>query len=229
MKTLLAIDTSTELASIALSIDDKIMCEKQEGIRQHAMTLLPMLERLLATAQLSLSQLDGIVFGAGPGSFTGLRIACSIAKALAFAHDLPLFPVSSLAAIATTVQQTTAIQEINTQILAVIDARMHQLYWANMSLTDALQLAQPALHVDAAQDIVLAHAGPCILAGVGFTPYLPLLPPTTRTAIIAEQTIFPEASALLAVAKTGAILPCNANEALPFYIRNQVTQGEVRG
>ena len=97
---LLAIDTSTEHATVAVTAHGELFSEEQGSMRQHAQFLLPMVERMLGLAGLSLTQLDGIVFGRGPGSFTGLRIACSVAKGLAYAHDLPLYPVSSLAAIA---------------------------------------------------------------------------------------------------------------------------------
>src|ERR1700733_12183845 len=97
---LLAIDTSTTRASLAINLGGEILSKEQDAQHSHARLLLPMIEQLLAEAQLTINQLDGIVYGCGPGSFTGLRIACSIAKGLAYAHDLPLFPVSSLAAIA---------------------------------------------------------------------------------------------------------------------------------
>ena len=88
---LLAIDTSTDHATVALAFGNELLSEEQGSMRQHAQFLLPMVERLLTSASLSFSQLDGIVFGCGPGSFTGLRIACSVAKAFAFAHDLLAF------------------------------------------------------------------------------------------------------------------------------------------
>ena len=93
---LLAIDTSTEIASVALMIGNELTCEEQGSQKTHAQLLLPMIDKLMVDAGLQLNQLDGIIFGCGPGSFTGLRIACSIAKGLAYAHDLGLIPVSSL-------------------------------------------------------------------------------------------------------------------------------------
>lgn len=105
MKKLLAIDASTDQASVALLINGVSISEEQGSQRTHAQILLPMIDKLLTEANSSLNQLDGIVFGCGPGSFTGLRIACSMAKGLAYAHDLPLIPVSSLAAIAWTARQ----------------------------------------------------------------------------------------------------------------------------
>ena len=97
---LLAIDTSTERASVALAVGQEIQSREHLAQRQHAQFLLPVIDELLSEAGLTISQLDGIVFGRGPGSFTGLRIACSIVKGLAYAHDLAVYPVSSLLTIA---------------------------------------------------------------------------------------------------------------------------------
>ena len=97
---LLAIDTSTEVASVAVLLDEAIFCTELESQKTQAQLLLPMIDKLMIDTGIQMNQLDGIIFGCGPGSFTGLRIACSIAKGLAYAHDLNLIPVSSLAAIA---------------------------------------------------------------------------------------------------------------------------------
>ena len=97
---LLAIDTSTEQASVGLLNDDVVTERFHPSQRQHAHFLLPLIDELLSDSSVSLNQLDGIIFGRGPGSFTGIRIACSVAKDLAYAHDLPLFTCSTLSAIA---------------------------------------------------------------------------------------------------------------------------------
>lgn len=223
---ILAIDTSTELASLALSVGDDVLCEEQGNMRQHAQFLLPMLSRLLAKAELNINQLDAIAFGAGPGSFTGLRITCSIAKALAYAHDLPLFPVSSLDAIAS----DTLLKECNltadTQILAVLDARMQQLYWADFSVENHVN---QTAHVSSAADISLQGTGPCILAGVGFEAYFNELPAKIQARVVKKYTLFPHARAMLRLVREGLILPTSAAEALPIYVRNQVTQGGSHG
>ena len=131
MMTLLAIDTSTERATVALAVGDTVFHDEKHNVREHAQCLLPMINGLLEKAAVSLSQLDGIVFGCGPGSFTGLRITCSMAKALAYAHDLPLFPVSSLAAIANKVYHVTENLKPDTHVLAMLDARMQQVYFTS--------------------------------------------------------------------------------------------------
>ena len=220
---LLAIDTSTEYASIALSINGELKSKEQDAQRSHAQALLPMIDQLLAEAELNLSQLDAIVYGEGPGSFTGIRIACSVAKGLAFAQNLPLYPVSTLAAIA---NETFERHDGLHNVLAVIDARMNQLYWAIFKQnTETLPLAA----VTAAADIGLNFAENLVLAGVGYESYLPQFSPTFKAKIANYFTIFPKTEAMIRLVLKGAITPVNASEALPVYIRNQITQGESRG
>ena len=216
---LLAIDTSTDTATVALAVNGEIYTEEQAGMRQHAQFLLPMIERLLALASLSCHQLDGIVFGRGPGSFTGLRIACSVAKGLAYAHDLPMYPVSSLASIAYEVG-------LGQRILTLIDARMHQVYWAYFS-KDSFDVPE---QVSVASEIKLPSDNPFILAGVGFEPYAVQLPIELQAQIIQQRIIYPRAKAMIRLVEMGHIKAISAEAALPVYVRNQVTQGgESRG
>ena len=106
---LLAIDTSTELASVALLHGGKLFNKEQGSQRTHAQLLLPLIDEIMKEAGLQINQLDAIIFGCGPGSFTGLRIACSVAKGLAYAHDLKLIPVHNLASIAWSLVKTVPI------------------------------------------------------------------------------------------------------------------------
>ncbi|WP_133126818.1 tRNA (adenosine(37)-N6)-threonylcarbamoyltransferase complex dimerization subunit type 1 TsaB [Legionella nagasakiensis] len=221
---LLAIDTSTELATVAIASHGKIYEEEQQAMRQHAQCLLPMIDQLLKISNLDFKHLDGIVFGRGPGSFTGLRIACSVAKALAYAHDLPVYPVSGLAAIAFEVLQSVHDLPPETQILAMIDARMHQLYWGNF--TNGFAVLE---QVSNAQDIVLLPDRPIMVAGVGLEPYILQLPPVIRANMVRQLEVFPRAQTMIHLVQSGHFKAVSAAEALPVYVRNQVTQGESRG
>ncbi|HHB92331.1 MAG TPA: tRNA (adenosine(37)-N6)-threonylcarbamoyltransferase complex dimerization subunit type 1 TsaB [Thioploca sp.] len=127
---LLAIDTSTEACSCALYIDGETQSRSQLAPQQHTKLILPMANELLAEAEIKPSQLEGIAVGKGPGSFTGLRIACGIAQGIAFAVDIPIAPISSLATLAQAAYRETGKQ----QILSVIDARMTEIYYGYYSL-----------------------------------------------------------------------------------------------
>lgn len=222
---LLAIDTSTTRASVALSVDNEIYHAEQGNLREHAQHLLPMVEQLLASGGLSLSQLDGIVLGRGPGSFTGLRIACSVVKGLAYPHDLPVYPVSSLAAIAEEVFYSKPDLDPNAQVLSILDARMHEVYW------DCY--ARDGLHVDEKvgpiSSITLDTNVPIFLAGVGFEGYLPQLPERVQQQCILQCEVYPDARAMNRIVAAGRVTPMTAGDVLPVYVRNQVTQGASNG
>jgi len=122
---LLAFDTSTTACSAALLYDNHLITRFTIAPRQHTQLILPYLQELLAEAELTLAQLDAIAFGRGPGSFTGVRIAASIAQSIAFAIDLPVIPVSTLQVLA-----QGAYRELNVdKFYAVLDAQMNEVYW----------------------------------------------------------------------------------------------------
>ena len=119
---ILAFDTSTEYCSVALDLDGDRLCRDVLAERRHSELLLPMIHTVLAEAGLQLSDLDALAFGAGPGSFTGLRIACGVAQGLTLVTGLPVAGISTLEAIA---QQNTC-----DKIVVAIDARMSEIYHA---------------------------------------------------------------------------------------------------
>ncbi len=123
---ILAIDTVTEMCSVALLTNDEVHSIERFVPQQHTQVVLEMIQQVLAEAQLGLANLDAISFSRGPGSFTGLRICASVTQGLALAHDLPVIPISSLAALA---QGAVRMDKQNT-ILACLDARKNEVYWA---------------------------------------------------------------------------------------------------
>lgn len=215
----LAIDASTDKASVAVKAGDKLFCLEQDSVKTHAQLILPMIERLMAQACVQLNQLDGIVFGCGPGSFTGLRIACSIAKGLAYAHDLNLIPVSSLAALAWAAREQEQYSSL--PVLAVIDARMNELYWAYFApdVYTAQEWVTPVQLIDVPADNLL------LMTGTGIDSYWPdcTAELKERTAIRLNQT--PNASAMIRLAEATQIQAITPAQAQPVYVRNQVTQG----
>ena len=126
---ILALETSTEHCSCALWQDGAVIESLAHAGQRHSSLLLPMVSALLAEGGFTVGQLDAVAFGAGPGSFTGVRIACSVAQGLAFARDLPLLPIVTLEALA----------EANggERVLACLDARMGELYLAAYQRDDA--------------------------------------------------------------------------------------------
>jgi len=123
---LLALDTSTEACSTALLCEGEVIFHHQHAPRKHADLILPMLDELLAEAEIKLSQLDAIAFGRGPGSFTGVRIATSVTQGIAFSADKPVVPVSTLASVA----QQVIDEQNESYVLTALDARMGEVYWA---------------------------------------------------------------------------------------------------
>ena len=123
---ILAIETATEACSAALLIDGKIIERYQVQPRMHSQLILPMMNELLAEAGVALTALDAIAFGRGPGAFTGVRIAVGVAQGAAFAADLPVVPVSTLAALA----QRGFRESGGRRLLPAYDARMQEVYWA---------------------------------------------------------------------------------------------------
>jgi tRNA threonylcarbamoyladenosine biosynthesis protein TsaB len=219
---LLAIDTSTEIASIALMVDEEMFDAEQESQKTHAQFILPLIDGLMNQAGLQMQHLDGIVFGCGPGSFTGLRIACSIAKGLAYAHDLGLIPVSSLAAIAWSVRE---LKNDDLPVLSVVDARMHEMYWSYFAPDKSLSQER----VSPVQEIKLPDHLSVVLAGVGIDEYWAEFPESIKSHISDKINLYPNAAAMIRLALCTGIKPLSAELAQPVYVRNQVTQGGSGG
>lgn len=209
---LLAFDTSTERASIAVSNATAVFSDEIIGVRSHAQQILVIIDQLMRQAQLEWCQLDGIVFGQGPGSFTGLRVACSVAKALAFAHDLPVYPVSSLAAIAYTAQSLNEHGQLT--YLVMMDARMQQVYWS---------YANGSPQVSNVEDIVISGEEPVCLVGCGWSLYRAQLSPSIQARIQITYDMYPDAAVMIEMVKQGVVAAISAQAASPLYIRDQVT------
>jgi len=119
-----AFETSTEWCSVALWLDGEAACIEERAGHGHSERVLPMLDRLAATAGIALKELDAVAFGAGPGAFTGLRIACGVAQGLALARGIPALGISTLEAMA---------EECGTaRVVACLDARMGEVYYSAM-------------------------------------------------------------------------------------------------
>jgi tRNA threonylcarbamoyladenosine biosynthesis protein TsaB len=213
---LLAIDTSTEACSVAVLIDD-IVHERFEIVSQrHSERILPLVDAVLAETGLALSQFDALAFGRGPGSFTALRIGAGVVQGLAFGADLPVVPVSSLAALA---QGQDA-----DRILAAFDARMGQIYWAPYVRETGLVRALGDEQVQAPETVALAGTG-WVGAGSGWDQYGERLLARLSAQVLRWQPqCYPHAGdvarlALHAYARGEAVA---AEDALPIYVRDEV-------
>jgi tRNA threonylcarbamoyladenosine biosynthesis protein TsaB len=212
---LLAFDTSTESMSVAVRHGDAVLERSSPGGAQASATLIPLIQALLSEAGLSLRELDAIAFGRGPGSFTGLRTACSVAQGLGFGAGVPLLPVDTLQAVAEDARQRLGAQ----QVLAVLDARMDQVYSAayDFGAAGPAAAAEPQL---LAPEQVIVPPG-FVLAGNAFDAYGERLP-----AAAARHPALPTAAAMLRLApallSAGRIVA--PADAWPLYVRDKVAQ-----
>jgi tRNA threonylcarbamoyladenosine biosynthesis protein TsaB len=223
MPIILAIETSSELASCALlnsadGADTPVLTRETSGVRTHSQSVLPMVQELLRDAGIVLADCDAIAFGAGPGSFTGVRTACGVAQGLAFGARKPVLPLVTLEAMAEACRARTGA----TDVLAVLDARMGEVYWAQYRWTGAWEtLREPALCApgDVAPEAVAGLAA----CGNGFAAY-PEAFADAPFAAGAHSDILPHARefAVLGVAALAAGRAVPADEAQPLYLRNKV-------
>lgn len=136
---ILAFDTSSSACSVALYVENsrysgQVFAAHELTPMQHTSVILPMIQSLLDSAGITPDRLDAIAFGCGPGSLTGIRVAASLAQGLAYAHALPVIPVSSLAAAA----QAAYMQHGWQRLLVAVDARMNQIYWGGYQVENSL-------------------------------------------------------------------------------------------
>lgn len=162
--TLLAVDTATDRCSVALAFDDVVDEQVETVGHRHSERILPMVRALLDAHRLRLADCDAVAFGAGPGAFTGLRIACGIAQGLAYGIGRPVIPVGNLAALALAASREHPLAR---RILTAIDARMEEIYWAAFAIESRLprQLSAPALSPAAELPELVQHWGPDLIAG----------------------------------------------------------------
>lgn len=218
----LAIDTSTEIATVTLGFDNEFYVETKQGVTQHAAEVLKMVDRLLSQAECCLADLDGLVLGCGPGSFTGVRVACSVAKGLAYANDLPVFPVTSLMAIA---YEVSVMQQPESNIiLTMLDARMGEVYW--QSFYGALQPCPQGndIVVTAPSAINVPGDAAIIIAGVGIEECIEKLPAEVQQRLSTKMTVYPNASSMIKYIQLGYRQPISAENVMPYYVRNNVVQ-----
>jgi len=225
---ILALDTATENCSVALLIGRRLIVREQLLEHGHAERVLPMADELLKEADVSLGALSAIAFGRGPGSFTGVRLAASVAQGLAFGAGLPVVPISDLRALA---QRVMELDAAVTRVLVCNDARMHEVYWGCFERAAAGAVAAAAQEEQVGRPAAVTlpaswskAPGAVHAAGSGFAAY-----PELRSALAGHlervhDGLLPRAAEIARLAlpevACGRVLP--AEQALPVYLRDDV-------
>ncbi|MCL1860011.1 MAG: tRNA (adenosine(37)-N6)-threonylcarbamoyltransferase complex dimerization subunit type 1 TsaB [Proteobacteria bacterium] len=211
---LLAFESSCERASVALNLDGEISARRLNGHAKHSELMLALARSLLADAGLGVSALDAVAFGAGPGAFTGLRLACGLAQGLALGAGLGVIPVCSLAAL--------AAQSPLPQALAVTDARMGEIYYGRYKLEHGMptELSAPVCCGPAALPL---PEGEWFGLGSAFVAYGQALAPVRAVLAGCDPLAVPTAEAVsrLAAARGRAGI-VSAEQAVPLYVRDKV-------
>ncbi len=233
---LLALDTSTEHCSVALQANGQLYLRAAVTPREHSQKILGFVDDVLREAGISLQQLDGLVSGVGPGSFTGVRIGVSVAQGLAFSCDLPVYPVDTLQALA---QQVIRMDGSADTVISAIDARMDEVYLATFKnrngLAEQVNAAQMAPLTELSQQPWWAHlvnnAQKLQGAGTGWAAYASQLDPQQQVSVC-EAALLPHAQDMLHIARVAIADGANgvsAAELQPLYVRNEVAWKKLPG
>jgi tRNA threonylcarbamoyladenosine biosynthesis protein TsaB len=213
--TLIALETSTELASVAVLHRGRLLSRESSGAQTHSASVLPMLQSLLKEADIALSDCAALAYGCGPGSFTGVRTACGLVQGLATGARLKVAPVVTLLAMADAAREAGAGDEI----LAVLDARMGEVYWAQYGFDGEWRIISGPALSKAAEVVVAGKASIC---GNGLLAYPDAFEQINNAQRFPD--VVPHASsiarlAVRAVERHELIAP---RDAQPLYLRNKV-------
>ncbi|WP_220347557.1 tRNA (adenosine(37)-N6)-threonylcarbamoyltransferase complex dimerization subunit type 1 TsaB [Thalassotalea euphylliae] len=234
---LLAIDASTEACSVAILKDDQVLSDFELCPQSHSVVLLPMVDKLLAKAGARLTDFDALVYGRGPGSFTGVRIGIGVAQGLAFAADLPTIGISTMQAMA----QQAYEQEGKDTVSVAIDARMAEVYCSNWQVNEQGLMAlvgeervlppeQFAQSLDQSLEQSPKKGQQHYGAGTGWQAYQEAFQPICAN-LEKISVMYPNAQFMLALAKqeflAGKALP--AEQAQPVYVRDTVSWKKLPG
>jgi len=228
-KTILAIDASADACSVALQVNGEQSSLVNNEARAHAQSLLPLVDQILSESSILLNDVDAIAVVHGPGSFTGIRIAISVAQGLAYGAKLPVVCLSSLEVMAVTATGSEAFTANPESIIVpALDARMGEVYWAAFALQGGqlYTIDGPAVagFHSFAQDLDgLARKAPLICAGNGYqVDGLDISPSTLENVIEKDVACTPSASGLLAALDMCEGQVFSACDLEPLYLRNEV-------
>lgn len=227
---ILAIDTATEACSAALWNDGNTSAHFELCPREHTQRILPMVQDILSASGVMLTELDALAFGRGPGSFTGVRIGIGIAQGLALGAGLPMIGVSTLMTMAQGAWRKTGA----TRVLAAIDARMGEVYWAEYVRDEQGvwqgETSEAVLKPEAVTERLQQLTGEWAMVGTGWKAWPDMTEGATATLtdgevlLPAAEDMLPVAAHLLAEGKTVAV-----EYAEPVYLRNEVAWKKLPG
>ncbi|MFC3150479.1 tRNA (adenosine(37)-N6)-threonylcarbamoyltransferase complex dimerization subunit type 1 TsaB [Litoribrevibacter euphylliae] len=222
--TLLAIDTSTDACSVALLHNGEIFSDHQLLPREHTQNILPMVEAILSNNSVAMVDVDGLVVGAGPGSFTGLRIAFGVVQGFAFAVEKPVAAISTLTALAARAKLLLSTEQLQKDgdVIATVDARMNETYWARYRCSEgSLQMLEsPKVSGPASIDLSDAKA----VIGTGLVYQDQMLGITEETALFSEERPRAEDMLRYIQAYPEQVSWQSADQVEPLYVRNDVAK-----
>jgi len=224
---ILVIDTSTEACSVALIDNGSVQSLFDVTPRSHTKMVLPMVDKLLKAAQVKVSQLDAIAWGRGPGSFTGVRIGTGIMQGLALGADKPVIALSTLA----TMAQQAIEQHQAKFVMAAIDARMGEVYWAVFENIDGLASLVGEESVLSPEKLQLLSFDQPHYYGVGTAwQSYPELSQIANVEVL-DEILYPHAKAMasLAIDAWRKEQTVDVQEAMPVYVRDTVTWQKLPG
>lgn len=214
---LLGIETSGRVGSVALTVDGRVDAREIATPREQTERLLAVVDELLAGAGLELAALDGIAFGRGPGSFTGLRVSAAIAQGLAAPASVPLLPVSSLLCLAQRAWRSERVEHA----VVCVDAHMGEIYWAEFEIRDGAVRAVGPERLGAPSELAPPSGSAWVGVGGGFAAQRDALAAVLATAQRAlpelepaAEDLFPAAAEALAAGRAAS-----PRDALPVYLR----------
>jgi len=216
---ILAIDTATELCSVAVLCGERAIARTENVGQKHSDRVLPLVDALLAEAGRRMGEVDAFAFGAGPGSFTGLRIACGVVQGLAYACGRPVVAVGNLRALAA---NAFADRPRAPSALAAIDARMHEAYCGVYRNDDAVtEVRAPALEAPAALPEIVRESGIALVAGDALTVFAEVWADLAVDRCPAARAGAAEIARLARIdfLRGRAV---RAAEAMPVYVRDRV-------
>lgn len=216
MPTILAIDTSSESASVALLHGSTVLSRLVSGSQTHSQTLLPMVQNILEEARLGLADCAAIAFGAGPGSFTGVRTACGVAQGLAFGANRPVIAISTLEAMALSCHESTGASDV----LALLDARMGEVYWAQYRFRPTFEIViAPTLSAPGGVQPI----GVVTACGNGLSAYVAEFA-GRQFMQDARADLMPHAAQVATLARVAlaAGSQVSPRDAQPIYLRNKI-------